>query len=247
MSDGIYSALSGAVANQRSLEVVANNVANANTTGYRADRVSFTETVAQAQTESAAPEDLSYVALSQIRFDESTGSMEQTGNPLDVAIQGRAWLTVETPDGERYTRAGSLRTNAEGTLVTHEGLRVLDESSQPGQPVPIQIPPGGGEIRITENGEVHVGETQVGQLQLREFDRGQLEKQGLTLFTANGAGRPATDVAVLQGYLEGSNINAVAGLNELINTSRSFEAFQRVIQGFRDIDQRTARDIGGNR
>lgn len=243
MADGIYSALSGAIAQERSLDIVANNVANSATTGYRADRVAFQETLSRAQSQSQTPNSLRYVEVSEVRFDDTQGALRQTGNQLDVAIQGDGYFAIETANGERYTRAGSFVTDAEGILRTHDGHAVM--GGEPGQPPQrIVIPEGTADVQIAPTGEITADGQAVGRLRISSFERSQLQKEGHTLFVASGAPRPAENVEVVQGYLESANLNAVAGLNELISTSRSFEAFQRVIQGFRQIDERSARDLG---
>jgi flagellar basal-body rod protein FlgG len=116
---------------------------------------------------------------------------------------------------------------------------------EPGQPPQrITIPAGTASVQIARSGEITADGVPVGRLRIAGFDRAQLQKEGHTLFVANGAPRAPENAEVVQGYLESANLNAVAGLNELISASRSFEAFQRVIQGFRSIDERSARDLG---
>jgi flagellar basal-body rod protein FlgF len=243
VADGIYSALSGAVAQERSLDIVANNVANSGTTGYRADRVAFEESLTRAQQTSQTPNSLRYVELAEVRFDDSQGALRETGNQLDCAIQGEGYFAVETPNGERYTRDGSFVTDAEGTLRTHDGHAVM--GGEPGQPpTRITIPDGTAAVQIDRTGEIRADGVSVGRLRISAFDPQTLQKEGHTLFVASGAPRAAEGAEIEQGYLESANLNAVAGLNELISASRSFEAFQRVIQGFRSIDERSARDLG---
>ena len=237
MSDGIYSALSGAVAQERALDVVANNVANSGTTGFRADRVAFEEQLSAARGE--GPETLRYVAVADVRMDDSAGALESTGNPLDVALEGDGWFSVEAPQGERLTRAGSFVTDADGVLMTRDGFPVLGA----GPERRIVIPAGTQDLSIDRDGTIRADGNELGQLLIRRFDPTTLEKEGSTLVAFEGAGEPST-ASVLQGHLEGSNLNAVAGLNEMIQTTRSFEAFQRVIQTYRSLDERAARELG---
>lgn len=243
MSDGIYSALSGAIAQQKALDVVANNVANANTTGYRADRVAFREALATATNGSPAPRDLRYVSVSKIQTDVTTGSLRQTHNPLDVAIQGDGFFSVQTSNGERFTRDGSFVRDQEGVIRTGQGLAVMGADG--GE---VRIPTNTTDLTITADGSVMVGDQRVAQFKLSRFDNPALalNKEGHTLYVANGnqAAQQDTISALAQGHVEASNVNAIAGMNELITVSRSFEAFQRVIQAFRDMDSRTARDVG---
>ncbi|MBI2896006.1 MAG: flagellar basal-body rod protein FlgF [Deltaproteobacteria bacterium] len=246
MSDGIYSALSGAIAQQRSLDVVANNVANANTTGYRGDRVAFQEALVRSGGNGAAPDCLRFVGVSQVRADTAQGALRQTGNPLDVALQGDGFFAVETPSGVRYTRAGAFVTDQTGMLQTMDGHAVLAREVEGERTLPrIRFPAGTREVVIATDGTVSADGVPIGRIKVVRFEQpNQLAKQGATLFVA-GQGQPVADdeTQVVQGHLEGANVNAVAGLNELITVSRSFESFQRVIQAFRELDSRTAREV----
>lgn len=257
MSDGIYSALSGAVAQQRSLDVVANNVANANTAGFRADRISFREALAKAGTQGPAPDGLRFVSVPQIRTTQLEGSLRETGNPLDMALQGEGWFSVSTPGGERYTRAGNFVKDGMGVLRTRDGHALLawPEGEAGGKAVEIRVPAEVSSIRVdpdgslygrSENGMNPVLEMPLGRLKIVSFGDGRgLEKQGANLFkaAANTPAPAASNAQVSQGYLESGNINAIEGMNELITASRSFDAFQKVIEAFKHIDERTARDL----
>lgn len=247
MSDGIYSALSGAIAQERTLAVVANNVANTQTNGYQADKVIFGEFVANSQ--AAAPlTPLRYVTIDRIGRDAQAGSLEKTGGALDLALQGEGYFAVATPEGERYTRSGSFVTDAEGTLRTHLGVAVLGEAGGPeAAGTPLTIPKNAKEVRIGPDGQVHADGQLVGKLKVVRFDTADaLVKEGLTLLKQDGGTALAAEgTTVEQGYLESANVNAVGGMTELITVSRSFEAFQKLIETFRQLDERTARDIAG--
>lgn len=242
MSDGIYSALSGAVSQARTLDVVANNVANANTTGFRADRVSFQEEVARSAAGAQNPEELRFVAIAEVQMDQTAGAFKQTGNVLDLAIEGDGWFSVDAPQGERFTRAGSFSTSSDGMLVTKDGFPVLAE----GQPRTITIPEGTQNVIVQRDGTVTADEQTVGRLRLRRFEPDEIEKEGSTMVRATGPGVEA-QVEVMQGFLEMSNMNAVAGLNDMIQASRAYEAFQKVIRSYRTIDERAARELGRGR
>jgi len=249
VSDGIWVALSGAVAQERALSVTANNVANASTTGFRGDRVSFRETLSQAGVDGPAPQTLRFVSTSRVDYDESAGALRETGNPLDVALEGDGWFAIRTPEGERYTRAGSFTTDGQGVLRTPDGHAVLGRPEREGDPAPeIVLPQTEAEVTVASDGTIRSGEQAVGQLWLVRFAEGALTKEGHTRFTANGQPQDAYDGnAVRQGMLEQANVNAVAGMHELITVSRSFEAFQKVIDTFQQLDERTARELGKQR
>lgn len=260
MSHGIYSALSGAVAQQRNLQMTANNVANANTTGFRADKAVFAEFLTKEKSKLPPATELRYAAVDEFWMDNSEGSIKFTGNKLDVSMHGEGYFTVNTPRGERYTRAGSFLMDQAGTLRTPEGYEVLSEVrgdiNQPGQR--IQIPLRAREVSIAQDGTVSVVDPDtngnnnnqiLGRLKLVNFaDQRQMEREGHTLFKTKDGAQPERVhplTTVEQGYLEISNVNAVHGMNELIVVSRYFEALEKVIETFRDIDDRTARDVGG--
>ncbi|MGB0678660.1 MAG: flagellar hook basal-body protein [Polyangiales bacterium] len=257
MSDGIYAALSGAVAQQRALAVVANNVANANTTGFRADRTTFQEALQLAGGQGPAPEALRLATVAQVHTTSGAGPLQQTDNPLDFSIQGDGWFEVETKAGSRYTRAGAFVTDAEGYIQNPVGQRLLgwDPSGRPDKAIPLQVPPDTAELRVDPDGTVFAllqtqgglpDETAIGRIKVLEFgEDAVLRKEGSDLFALE-QGKPAlaADAQVMQGAVEGANINAVAGLHELITVSRSFEAMQKIIDTFQQIDQRTARDLG---
>lgn len=252
MSDGIYSALSGAVAQQRSLDVVANNVANANTVGFRADRVAFDQALIEQRGGGNVPlntrnrdaqspnNPLRFVTADRMQTDYSTGVMQQTGNPLDTAIQGDGFFSVRTPNGERFTRAGDFVRDAAGTIRTQNGFEVLGVNGEP-----IRIPQNAREVEMSRDGIVSADGVAVGRFKLSSFeDPTALRKEGNTLFVGNAEAAQPSSAEIVQGYVESANVNAVSGLNELITVSRLFDTFQKVIQGFKDLDNRAARDLG---
>ena len=244
MSDGIWAAVSGAVAQQRNLDVTANNVANANTTGFRADRVAFREALAQAQGDSPALESIRFVEVSSITSSEEAGALQQTGGTFDLALEGDGMFTLRTEDGDRYTRAGQFVPDAEGMLRAVDGSAVMAWEDEPGGELrEVQVPPGASAITIGADGTIDADGASIGRLAIRSFAADALTKEGDTRYTAEGNGE-LSEATVHQGFLEKSNMNAVAGMNELITVSRSFEAFQKIIDTFQELDSRTARELG---
>lgn len=250
MSDGIYVALSGAVSQQRALNVIANNVANTTTHGYKGDRMAFRQALSQAGTQGPAPDVLRYNVAQKLQTDHSAGALQSTGNPLDLALQGPGFFAVETPQGVRYTRSGHFVADSEGTVRTKDGHALLGDTGA------IQVPLDARGLRIMEDGGLFVleegapgqepQEQPLGQLRVVRFASPQaLEKEGHSLYVAPSGLRPEADgdTQVLQGQLETSNINAVAGLHEMIMATRAFEAFQKVIDTYQSIDEQAARQI----
>jgi len=243
MSHGIYSALSGAMAQQRSLDITANNVANANTVGFRADRVAFDEALATAGARTAQPASLRYVVADRITTDTSPGALQTTGNPYDLALDGDGFFTLATPQGERYTRAGSFTPGPDGVLRTSDGVELMAVG---GPTARIRIPSGARDVAIGADGTVSADGATVGRVRIVSFaDPATVGKEGESRFMSVAPPQAAlATTAVIQGALETSNVNPIAGLNELITTTRLFETFQRVIHTFADLDNRTARDLG---
>src|SRR5436309_14780108 len=202
--------LSRQMALQRELDVVSNNIANLNTTGFKADNVVFQEFLmpgARANQFAGTDRRVSCVQDRATWLDLSQGPVEHTGNPLDVAISGNAFLTVQTPRGERYTRNGALQINAQGQLVTSEGLAVI------GQNGPIVFQPNDRDISIGIDGLISVREgqnttdSQRGKLKLASFDQPQrLQKDGTSTYMASPGVTPQVpvNVRVNQGAIEKS-------------------------------------------
>jgi flagellar basal body rod protein FlgG len=248
MSDGIYAALSGAVAQERALEVVANNVANVGTAGFRADRLTFAESLSRATGPAAVPASLHYVVADRQIVDPTAGPLRETGNPLDLALsEDGVYFAVRTPRGERYTRDGSFSVAPDGIVRTRSGDPVLAEASVGASPDVLRVPPGTTTISVGPDGTLSAGDASLGRARIVRLPAAALRHEGGSLLVAAGAAPvPVQDVTVASGWLEGANVSPIAGMNELVAVTRSFEAFQRVIQGFRDLDTRTARELAGS-
>ncbi len=232
MSHGIYSALSGAIAQSVSLETTATNLANASTPGYRAIRPAFQQVLARA---SGSGFQARFVAVRTTGIDTSKGAVELTERPLDILLPADAFLAVQTANGERYTRAGALEISAEGLLTLRRGEPVLDENAEV-----IEVGPD-AEVELTRSGEVKANGNGVGFLRVVTFaDPRQMTYEGSRLLMANAeAGEPAPSTQPLEiGKLEGSNATPVKAMSELMMATRMFEAMQRAIETFRAIDQR---------
>jgi len=236
MSNGIYSAVSGAVAQTTVLDVVANNLANATTVGYKAGRINFAEVLAKAtaRNEPGCP---SFVTPAEVRMDLRPGMMKPTGNPLDVALEGKGYLTLRDGNQTVYSRGGSLEIRTDGFLADQQGRQVLDRLDRPMQPG-LEA----GPITIDPEGVVRAGDEEVGQLKVVEFQNPRaLQRLGSSLVAAPPAAgaQLATDTRVLQGQLEAANVNAVSEISAMIVASRAYETLHKVISSFRDIDSRS--------
>src|SRR5258705_4639963 len=237
--------LSRQIALSRELDVVSNNIANLNTTGFKADNVVFHEhlmPVARANQFRGSDRQVSFVQDRATWLDLAQGPVQQTGNPLDVAISGDAFLTVQTPRGERFTRNGALQINNAGQLVTSEGLQVVGETG------PIVFQANDRNISISTDGTISVREGQNstdslrGKLRLVTFDRPQrLQKDGTSTYAppAGMQAQPATQVRVVQGNIEKSNVRSVVEMTRMVEVTRTYTQIASMLQQQSDL-RRTA-------
>jgi len=225
---------------ERQLDVVANNIANVNTTGYKADNSLFEEYLTSGAHEDnfvGGDRRVSYVQDRGTYRDLSQGTTEQTKNPLDVAIDGGGYLVVQTPGGERYTRDGGLQLNSQGQLVTVAGNPVLGTSG------PIVFQPTDHDISVAEDGTITVleagGRTDAlrGKLRLVSFaDAQKILKEGSNLYSAGeGAAQADTKSMVRQGFLEKSNVSAVGEMSRMIEVTRAYTQISTLLQQESDL------------
>jgi flagellar basal-body rod protein FlgF len=242
VSGGIWAAASGATTQLMSLDATANNLANANTPGYKGDAAVFREHLMTAVKGGRSVKEMRFSAIDGFTHDYSIGPITQTGRPLDVAIQGDGFFVVKTPQGERYTRAGSFSITQKGDLVMPGGGRVMNEAGQP-----INVPPDAKSVRITADGSVDADGATVGRVKVVKFvNQAALEKEGNILFKATQAsGRPKLTPAELQTEsVEGANTSVVLGMTSMVTTTRTFDAIERVIDAFSQADKLAASDVG---
>ena len=237
MQNALLVGLSRQMALSHELDIIANNIANIDTTGYKADNSAFSEFLtsgARANEFSAKDRRVSFVQDRAIWIDLSPGAIERTGSPLDVAIDGPGYLAVQTPRGPRYTRNGALSINATGQLVTGEGYQVVGSSG------PITFQTTDHDIIISPTGIITVREgastadSQRGQLQIVGFDRPQLlQKDGGSTFLAPDgvtAGPPPQGTRVVQGAVEKSNVRGVVEMARMIEITRSYTDIANILQ-----------------
>lgn len=258
MLRGIYSAASGMLADQRRLDVIANNLANASTSGFKRDASvtqSFQDLLVVRVGDRAPVADAQQNMIGRVGFGTllsvtaarlTSGAMKQTGNPLDVAISGDGFFVVNTDRGLRFTRNGSFRQAADGTLVTQEGHQVMVD----GQAVQGEA----GTLRIDERGRVFAAGQELGTLTvIAGADVGSIRKEGGNLWTPVGPNEPSGLIPsgdanapheLHVGYLEASNVESVTEMVEMMTTMRSFEANQKSIQAQDEALGRAVTEIG---
>lgn len=275
----IWVPLSGQVAQQRKVETIANNVANANTVGFKKDQLVFKEHLT-ALTKGLDDVDIPRKEFSPADFYHSQGAenamvtvdgsftiFEQgtlipTQNPLDIGLQGEGFIEVLTPTGVRFTRKGNMSLSREGELVTDQGFKVLSalnvpESSlrDPASIGPVPSPeerilkvPTNTKLTISNDGEVLTRDGSVGKLSIIEFkDTHALRKEGNSLYISPdemNINRSNIKTTVNQGFLEGSNVNAIEEMSELIKAHRHFESIQKAINAYDQISGKAANELG---
>jgi flagellar basal-body rod protein FlgF len=219
MSKAIFIALSGAVLKEKQMEIISQNLANSNSSAYKKMRATFKDYLTSQESEQ---EGKIMSELASVSTDFSTGSFHQTGNPLDIALEGNGFFALE---GNRFTRRGDFKRNSEGYLTTQSGIPVLGLRG-----VPVDIPQG--KLEIGPGGEVMVNQNPVDTLKVVDFaNKDSLTRLGEDLFQTNDPGSSAKAL-FKQGYLEGSNVEVVKEMTQIIMTLREFQTFQKIIQGF---------------
>ena len=243
MNSGMYAAVSGSLAAMKRLDVISNNLANINTPGYKKDKMSFEGMLAGDINPPAVPSGTTADPIMQkenIYIDYASGTASQSGNPLDLALDGDGFFAVTTPEGTAYTRQGNFRTSVDGTLVTVDGYPVQGSG---GAAIRIQ----GSKVDIDANGGVTVDGSQVGVVSIMDFAKPyNLTKTGNALFVpADQEAIPQAGKAqVQQGYIDGSNVDSISEMVQMIETNRYFETCSKVIKGFEDMATKAANELG---
>jgi flagellar basal-body rod protein FlgF len=242
MNSGMYAALSGNIASQQRLEVLTNNLANVNTAGFKRDRMMFESVMAAVKNTSPAAGILTEApVMSTVSFatDYTAGPVKQTGNNLDIALDGEGFFVVNTPQGRAYTRQGNFHLDG-GKMVTADGSEVLGN----GGPITIN----GGKVEIDGKGGVFVDGNRVAALEIVDFPKPYpLRKAGSALFVPDGSGgaeQPVRNMTVRQGFLEESNVNPILEMAQLIETSRYYESCVKAVRSYDEMAAKAANELG---
>jgi flagellar basal-body rod protein FlgF len=222
MDNAIYAALTRQSGLMREMRVVANNIANANTTGYRSEGVIFSEYISDLGPDAPS---LSMAAARVRETMQVQGGLAATGGPFDLAIQGEGFFMVQTPAGQRLTRAGAFTPNENGDLVTMEGYPVLDAGG-----APVFVPQGAGPIAIAADGTMSADGTPIGQIGIvMPVDMAGLIREDGVRFRADAGTEPALDGKMMQGFLEASNVDPILQVSRMIEVQRAYELGQSFI------------------
>jgi flagellar basal-body rod protein FlgG len=215
-------------------DVVANNLANLNTMGFKKDLLFFDLVNGDSKKD----------ARSQLTTDFTQGALKETDNPLDFALSGKGFFTVQTSDGPALTRDGHFKLDGDGILRTQQGFPVLGES---GQIILTGDDLNPKDITVTENGEIYLGDEYVDRLLIQDVeDHSTLKKVGANLFVMNDQAEPQQleKAEVHQGFVEGANVNPAEEMIQLIEIQRKFESMQRMVRAWDETFRRAANDVG---
>lgn len=231
MENTSYVALSRQSALWRQLEVTANNMANMNTPGFKAEHTMFSQYLAQTNSsERVFGGKIAFTHDVGLERDLSEGPMSATSNPLDLALQGDGFFVIDTPDGPRYTRAGHFRLDDTGMVVNSAGHPLMMNGDQP-----IIVAPNESQINIAGDGTISTENGQLGKLKVVRFDNPQtLKNAGDGLFDSPTEAKAVDRPSVTQGMLEGSNVEPIKEMTNMITLTRHYEAAQKMIDNEHD-------------
>lgn len=244
----MYTTLSGQIAVSKQLDVIANNIANANTTGYRAERPLFEKALkdqkallsSSLKKDIVAPESIltnDFVGIRGSYTDLTNGPIESTSNPLDVAINGKGFFVIQTPAGERYTRNGAFKLDSANRLVTQDGNPVMGQGGE--------IILKAGHSSISSDGNITVDKESVGKLRVVDLTGTSMTREEGNLFSVtSGSPSEIGTPQVAGNSLEGSNVNAVRELADMILAARLFEGFKNVQETASKLDQARNERLG---
>ncbi len=241
MDNAMYVALSRQMTLRRELDVVANNMANVDTAGFKVESLMVrTETENKAGTLDG-PKGVKFVLDDGVARDFGQGKLSETGGAFDLAIEGQGFFRVQTPDGERYSRDGRFAMSAEGALTTQDGHPVLGEGGE------IVIDPQKGPVTIARDGTVSQGAERIGKVDVVRFDDlGGLSKGGDNLYsnTSNLQPQPAPGAVVHQGMLESANVNPILEVTRLIEVSRAYASLAKIMEQQTELSRRSIERMG---
>lgn len=238
MIKGLYTSVAGLSVAEGRQQVLAHNLANMNTPGYKADDVSA-ESFEKIFSEMFPANPGTGAVTAGDRLDLGQGGLTQTGAPLDLALDGDGFFTLAGQDGPLYTRAGRFTRDANGTLRSADGLAVVGAD---GQPITVR----GNEVKVTADGTVLSDGTPAGRLQLVSFDQAALTRAGTATFSATARGAPA-QARVVSGALENSNVDPTAVMTMMTMLMRAFEAGRQAVQLQNDTLGQTVSQVGSLR
>lgn len=242
MENALYVGLSRQITLRRELDIVANNIANADTTGFKAESLMLEAAPRAPARTVGGPQPIKFVLDSGVARDFTPGSLHKTDAPFDLGIEGMGFFKVNTADGERYTRDGHFRMDDLGRITTQGGQAVLDEGG--GEVV---VDPQKGPVTIATDGTISQGAERIGKVAIVRFDTlSVLEKAGDNLYrnTSNAQPQAAPDARVHQGMLESSNVKTVLEITRMMEVTRAYESMAKMMDSNADLSRRSIERMG---
>jgi flagellar basal-body rod protein FlgF len=242
MDNTLYVGLSRQMVLRREMDIIANNIANLDTNGFKVESLMQKTDPAYPAVTMGGPKPVKFVAADGVARDFNQGVLVKTDAPLDMAIEGQGFFQVQGPDGPRFTRDGRFTTDTSGKLVTQGGLAVADESG--GE---IIIDGEKGPVSIGPDGSMSQGNERIGKIGAFKFaNAGVLEKAGDNLYknTSNLSAEKAEDAKVRQGFLESSNVKPVLEITRMVEVSRAYEQTSKMIDSAADLSRRAVDRLG---
>ena len=242
MDNAIFVALSRQMVLRREMDIVANNIANADTVGFKVEALMVKTDAMRSASTAQGPKAISFVVADGVARDFGQGQLRRTDGPLDMAVEGEGFFKLTTPEGERFTRDGRFRTDEVGKLVSHGGATVADEGGSE-----IVVDPKLGQVSVSQDGTVTQNGQRVGKIGVFTFDSlSVLSKVGDNLLenTSNLPAKASEDAKVRQGMLEGSNVKPILEIARMIEVSRAYESTAKLMDSETDLQRRTIERMG---
>ncbi len=234
-----YIALSRQVTLFREMNLTANNIANINTPGFKKQSMLFVEHLNQANNAGSVDNKISQVNDYGSYRDNGQGALHKTDNSLDLAIQGEGFFVIKTPEGQKYSRAGSFTLNSQREIVTKDGHKVMGDGG------PLIIPEEASYITVTEDGTVNTNSGEVGKIKLVTFNNlNNVVPTGNNLFeSTKDKETPVTNPSIQQGMIEKSNVQPVLEMTRMIEIQRMFEMTQNLVKNHHDLQRTTIQQL----
>jgi flagellar basal-body rod protein FlgF len=242
MENALYVTLSRQMVLRRQMDIVANNIANSDTAGFKVESLMEKTDPASPAVTMGGPNPVKFVSADGVARDFGQGGLNRTDAPLDLAIEGQGFFQVQGPDGPRYTRDGRFTLDETGRLVTQKGLPVLDDGG--GE---IVLDPADGQLSVAEDGTLTQGDISVGKLGVVTFRTlATLEKAGDNLYrnTSTQQPQPAEAAHVRQGMLESSNVQPILEITRMIEVSRAYESAARIMDSTAELSKTAVQRMG---
>lgn len=234
MDNSIYVTLSRQLTLFRDMDATSNNIANVNTVGYNAEKLAFDDYLVEADIDGKLGQKVAYARDPLSYRDTNNGPLKTTGNPLDLAVSGPGYFIVDTPLGQRYTKAGNFMIDGQGTLVTPQGYPVLSAAGEV-----IAFPNDTTDVQINDQGLITANGEEVGQVGVAEFSNEQAMKRlGNNLYSSNETPLEQQTTRVVQGALEQSNVQGVSELVRVVQLQRSVASTAKFVEVMYDLQRK---------